>query len=125
MIKEVNPSHNSEHAIGTKETKEWFTFEVKCDEEKGSILTFCVTRKGASKRASVAVRFFSQINLSISSAHNDLTEDMKADFMKAAREAPVTSNNVSRRASYSEATRSAKDEWGILPWMRKYRNAVL
>ena len=109
-IKEINTSHNSEHAIGNKEAKEWFTFEVKCDDEKGAILTFCVTRKGATRRASVAVRFFSQNNLSISSAQNDLSEDMKADFVKATKETPAaaTTTSLSRRASLSEATRSAK-----------------
>ncbi|EAY17979.1 hypothetical protein TVAG_113230 [Trichomonas vaginalis G3] len=82
-----NPDHLSEHAIVSGQTiKEWFNFDVECDPEVGTVLTFAVTRKGPGKRATISVRFYSQKALAILPATEDLTEEQIAEAIKRARE---------------------------------------
>ena len=108
LLKEINTSHISEHAITLKDTKEWFTFDVNCEEGNGTIITFTVTKKGNSaNRTSVAVRFFSQVNLQILSAHEDLQEDMKKEIILSTKEAAA--NSSKKLSSANDTSRSMKD----------------
>ena len=109
LLKEINTSHFSEHAISFKDSKEWFTFNIKCEEGTGRILTFVVTKKSnSSNRTSVAVRFFSPNNLQVLSAQEDLTEDMKKEIIESTKESSL---NLQKKnlSSAPDQSKSARD----------------
>ena len=85
LIKEINTTHGSEHAICNKDAKEWFSFPVACQAGVGTVLTFVVTKKESTKRSSVAVRFFAHRTLTILKAEEDLTEEAKTGEIEKAR----------------------------------------
>lgn len=82
-----NPENTNEHAIVNGQMiKEWFNFDVDCDEETGTVLTFAVSRKAPGKRATISVRFYSQKGLAILPANEDMTDEQVAEAVKKAKE---------------------------------------